>query len=158
MEDKAFLELGAGSGLLSLIVAKRGARVTATDISTIAIQALDINSVYNQVQIQIVRSDVFQDITHQPFDIIAVNPPYYPKDPSSEQELAWYCGSEYQFFHKFFGSLPNFIHSQTQVIMVLSEVAPKGDVRNICHSYGFKMIEKETKKVLWEKQSIYHCQ
>src|SRR5262245_45180434 len=43
--NKTFLELGAGSGLISIFAAKRNAIVTAIDINPIAIQNVKINAV-----------------------------------------------------------------------------------------------------------------
>ena len=43
LQAKAFLELGAGSGLISIFAAKQGATVTATDINPVAIEFLERN-------------------------------------------------------------------------------------------------------------------
>src|SRR6185436_12360858 len=45
IEKKTFLELGAGSGLISMVAAKRKALVTAIDINPIAVDYLKANSI-----------------------------------------------------------------------------------------------------------------
>ena len=78
---KRFLELGAGSGLISFAAAKKGAVVTATDINAQAVKYLGENSRANRLALEIIHSDLFTDIPHCRFDIVAINPPYYKKDP-----------------------------------------------------------------------------
>lgn len=77
LQGKRFLELGAGSGLISIQAAKKGAIVTATDINPVAIDCLRRNCDQNNVTAEIILSDLFAVIPEQPFDIIAINPPYY---------------------------------------------------------------------------------
>src|SRR5689334_22250136 len=48
-KGSAVLELGAGSGLISIYAAKRGAKVTATDINEVAVHSLKLNAEINKV-------------------------------------------------------------------------------------------------------------
>ena len=73
MKDKTFLELGAGSGLISICAAQKGAAVTATDINPVAIQYLQKNSLANNVSLRVIESDLFKTIAAQQFDFIAIN-------------------------------------------------------------------------------------
>src|SRR6185436_6799030 len=92
LEKKLFLELGCGSGLISIYAAKKGAMVTATDINETALLFLAKNSRFNNTALRIIKSDLFHDISEQAFDIIAINPPYYKKQPLSARDYAWHCG------------------------------------------------------------------
>src|SRR4029079_10565830 len=49
LQGKRFLELGCGSGLISIAAAKMGAMVTATDINPLATEYLKENSRRNNV-------------------------------------------------------------------------------------------------------------
>ncbi|GAB4030050.1 methyltransferase [Spirosoma gilvum] len=115
------LELGAGSGLLAVAMAKRNAFVTASDISLKACEAVQQNAKLNEVTIEVIHSDLFDDITYTPFDLIVINPPYYPQDAQSEAELAWYCGKNFDYFQKLFSQLSSFLSKDGRAIMVLSE-------------------------------------
>ena len=53
LENKSFLEMGAGSGLISVYGAKQNANVTAIDINPVAIKFLRINSEENNVRLNI---------------------------------------------------------------------------------------------------------
>ena len=59
--NKTFLELGAGSGLISMIASQRGAYVTASDINSTAIGYLESNADHNQASFTIIQSDLFEN-------------------------------------------------------------------------------------------------
>ncbi len=70
------LDLCTGSGCLAVSVAKHAKiSVTATDISTHAINIAKRNAKNNGVDINFVKSDMFERLTGK-FDLIISNPPY----------------------------------------------------------------------------------
>jgi len=152
---KNFLELGAGSGLIAFSAAKKGALVTATDINPIAIEYLKKNSRLNNLPLQIIQSDLFQNIPLQAFDIIAINPPYYKKQPVTEAEFAWYCGTNGEYFSALFEDLKNYIHGQSLVIMILSDVCDLEMIKDIAAGYSFIFEPVQTKKLMWEINYIF---
>jgi len=113
------LEIGAGSGILSLYCAKNGAIVTTCDISTKACENTKSNQDLNGLHLQVIHSDLFSAIPPQTFDLVLVNPPYYKKNPGNEAEYAWYCGEQGEYFERFFKGLDSFIHKSSSVYMVL---------------------------------------
>jgi len=76
------LELGAGTGLISIYAAKKGSAVTASDISQSAVNNIEKNSKMNDVNVEIVHSDLFENIPLKKYDYIIINPPYYKKNPA----------------------------------------------------------------------------
>src|SRR6476659_2386261 len=121
LQNKKLLEPGAGSGLISIYVAQKGAIVTATDINPVAVECLKENTRQNNVEIDIIRSDLFDEVPPQLFDVIVINPPYYKKDPESYADYAWSCGSNGEYFEKLFTQLGNYIHTETRILMVLCD-------------------------------------
>jgi len=121
LNGKSFLELGAGSGLLSIYAAKKGAKVVATDINPVAIECIQTNATENFVKMKIIESDVFDKIPQGQFDFILINPPYYKKNPSSFSDYAWYCGEKGEYFQKLFKGLHNYVHENSNVLMVLCD-------------------------------------
>lgn len=121
LKGKTVLELGCGCGIISILAAKKDAAVTATDINTTALEALKKNAADNQVAIEILYSDLFENLKNRSFDLIIINPPYYPKKPTSIAEKAWYCGEDFEYFEQLFLQLPDFITPSNDVYMILSE-------------------------------------
>ena len=155
LQGKDFLELGAGNGLISIYAAKQDAKVTATDINPVAIEFLRINSEENNVRLNIVKSDLFENISVQQFDIIAINPPYYKKDPHTLIDHAWYCGENGEFFFDLFKQLPKYIHKDSVVIMVLCDGCDLGMIEEAANQNGFKLSRVQIKQSLIEKNFIY---
>jgi release factor glutamine methyltransferase len=54
------LELGCGSGIISLFAASKGAVVTASDINKVAIETLKEASIKNNINLNVVYSDLFE--------------------------------------------------------------------------------------------------
>jgi len=155
LHGKKFLEPGAGNGLISIYAAKHRAKVTATDINPVALEYLKINSIENNTELNIIHSDLFENIPLQQFDIIAINPPYYKKNPQTLLDHAWYCGENGEFFFRLFAQLPAYIHRNSEVLMVLCDGCDIEMIEEAAREYGFKLNCVETKQTLIEKNFIY---
>ncbi|HSU27769.1 MAG TPA: HemK2/MTQ2 family protein methyltransferase [Chitinophagaceae bacterium] len=139
LQNSSFLEPGAGSGLISFYAAQRGAKVTATDINPIAIEYLRKNAENNRVDIKIIPSDLFENMSADVFDIIAINPPYFKKKPVNPIDFAWYCGEQGEYFEKLFRSLGNYIHEGSVILMVLCNDCDLDMIRKYADENGFSM-------------------
>lgn len=155
LTGKSFLELGCGSALISIAAAKQGAIVTASDISSKAVENAAFNAHLNNVDIEIIKSDLFDNIKRETFDIIAVNPPYYKGSVSKEEDYAWYSGDAYQYFHKLFGSLCSYMHDQTKVYMVLSNDCEWEQFEQIAQKASFQWDLKSEAKMFLERNYIW---
>ena len=155
LKNKNFLEPGCGSGLISIYAAKKGAIVTATDINPVAIETLTKNSIQNNVELTIIQSDLFQNIPEQQFDIIAINPPYYKKQPKSAQDHAWYCGERGEYFSGLFKNLNNYIHEDSQVLMVMFEGCDMKMIEDLAAQNGFRLDCIYSKQNLLERNFIF---
>jgi len=79
------LELGTGSGAIALSLALEivDSKITATDLSSAALKVAQKNSdSYNLNHISFLKSDWFNEIKENNFDLIISNPPYI--DPDDE--------------------------------------------------------------------------
>ena len=81
------LEIGCGTGIISVHLASKGAQVTAVDLNPKAVEATRFNSMNNGVKIEVLEGDMFAPVEGRRFGTIVCNPPYLPpsdrryKDP-----------------------------------------------------------------------------
>ena len=158
LDGKSFLELGAGSGLVSLFAAKKGAKVTSSDISQKAIENIKINSEQNNLPLTIIHSDLFDKFPQQPFDWIFINPPFYPKNPQNEKEMAFYCGEGFEYFIRLFAQIKDFIHEKTFIYMILSEDCDLKKIESIANSEGFQWVIEEKRQKWGELNFIFRIE
>lgn len=155
LQGRTFLELGAGSGLISIFAANRGAVVTATDINPAAIQCLQTNRGLNSALLEIIHSDLYTSIPSRAFDVIAVNPPYYRKHPETDMEMAWYCGADGEYFDGFFGGLAGYTHFASDVWMVLCAGCDLEMIQGLAARHGWKMECVWTRRNIIERDYIF---
>ena len=89
-ESPKILELGTGSGIISIVLSKelREPIITATDISHEALITAKNNAdKHNINDINFVESNWFDSIKNEKFDLIISNPPYVDKSKLSNKEL-----------------------------------------------------------------------
>ena len=83
------LEIGCGSGIISMHLAQRGNVVTAIDINPKAVEATKFNSKENDLEIEVLEGDLFSCVKDRRFGTIVCNPPYLPPaDEYDDPELS----------------------------------------------------------------------
>ena len=155
LPGQRFLELGAGSGLISIYAAKKGALITASDINPVAVSYLQKNATNNQVQLNIIYSDLFDQIPPAKFDYILINPPYYKRKPVSHAEYAWYCGEQGEYFQNLFKGLAVYMNTSSEVLMILCDGCDIDMVEQFSDQYNFRMQCVYTKSSLIEKNYVF---
>ncbi|MFD6888138.1 HemK2/MTQ2 family protein methyltransferase [Streptomyces sp. NPDC059957] len=90
------LEIGTGTGALSLHAATRGAQVTAVDVSWPAVATARLNAWIHRLPLRVLHGDFEARTTGRRFDVVFSNPPYVPAPdsrlPSRGPERAWDAG------------------------------------------------------------------
>ncbi|MFJ6774081.1 HemK2/MTQ2 family protein methyltransferase [Kitasatospora sp. NPDC091257] len=93
------LDLGTGTGAVALAAAGTGARVTAVDLSALAVATAWVNARLNRRRVRLCRGDLGAPVAGRRFDLITANPPYVPTGddvarPGRGPALAWDAGAD----------------------------------------------------------------
>ncbi|GAA2260218.1 methyltransferase [Streptomyces ruber] len=92
------LDVGTGSGALALAAARRGARVTAVDVSRRAVATVRLNARLAGLRVRAVHGDLFAPVSAETFDLVLANPPYVPAPPTGREPRgaarAWDAGGD----------------------------------------------------------------
>lgn len=137
------LEVGTGTGLISLMLAQRNskAKITAIDINDAAVELSAENfkaSPFSE-RLKAVNSDFKNFSANQKFDLIVSNPPYFEENPSAKDVLAR---------QKLELDFSDLIKKSSELISaagILSVIIPfesGGDFENICRKNQFHLIRK----------------
>ena len=80
-EGQSVLEIGTGSGLVSMYASLLSDDVTATDINYNALELAEKNFKLNNINnIKLEFGDMFEPVKDKKFDVILFNTPYLPTD------------------------------------------------------------------------------
>ena len=120
VEGKKVLEMGCGTGIISIHCAKAGASVTAVDVNPGALECTRVNARSNHLSIQVIESDLFSAITDD-FDLIIFNPPYLPVSEDGELERAWAGGEGgLEVVERFLGEALSHLRPDGRVLLLIS--------------------------------------
>lgn len=159
LKDKRFLEIGCGSGLISLLAQQKNAIVTACDINEVAVDCTKLNFIKNFGEqlsdVSVLKSDLFDFIPDSKFDTVVINPPYFFDEVNSNEQLAWNCGKNGEYFVKLFSQLKTFIYNRSLVYMILADNCEIDKIKDIAKSHHFIFELIVQKKIKWETNFIY---
>jgi release factor glutamine methyltransferase len=145
---KRALEIGCGSGLLSILLAKNGADVTAVDINPVAVEATKANAKANGTKIEAFVSDLFSKVKGK-FGLIVFNAPYL-REETSEGSEAWAAGEGLEIIKRFILGAPKYLEKDAYIIMLISSLTGKEEVLGMFAKAGLKAKAVAEKKVAWE--------
>jgi len=158
LDNKKFLEIGSGTGVLGLLARRKGAAVTSVDIDPRAVENTRVNfslNFKNDPLVDVMQSDVFSNLQKHRFNFILINPPYYFKPVKVNSQYAWYCGENGEFFEALFGGLKDHVLPGFEAYMVLEEGCDLDRIRSIAGKYRVTLQEVDERLIRWERNFIF---
>lgn len=155
----SLLEIGCGSGLLSVAAAKTAQRVVATDISLEAVRNTQENLIRNSLdhRCSVIQSDLLSALNpNSKFSVIAFNPPYLPKDEhTTDMDRALVGGMVgVEMTETFLREAPAYLQNQGSVYVVASSLADVERVEAAMLKNGLRVERLATKKLFFETLQV----
>lgn len=150
-EGKKILDMGCGSGFLSILAAKKNF-VTSVDINAKACRTVKNNAMKNEVNIEVIHSDLFNKVKER-FDIIVFNPPYLPDIEEDElKDISYHGGpTGREVIGKFIKDAGNFLNENGKLLLLISSLTGEKEVIEMLENHGFTAKILARKKVPWEE-------
>jgi release factor glutamine methyltransferase len=124
LQEKSFLEIGCGAGVVALSAARKGAKVTAVDINPEAVRCTLTNAARNQLSVKAQVGDLFEPLGSTRFDVIAWNPPFLPGEAKSPGEAAFFGGRNFDLIQRFAKEVRAHLEPGGPVYTILSADIP----------------------------------
>lgn len=129
------LEIGCGSGAVTMILSQECQHVTAIDISPVAVSNTKFNC-RNSTNVSVFQSDLFSKVpADQKFDIIIFNAPFFRIAPGDILHYAW-CYHD-NLFERFFEGSRSRLKTGGHIYLVYSSVGYLEDVLRPAELMGF---------------------
>ena len=148
------LEIGAGSGAVSVLVAKKACRVVGVDIDPQAVVCATKNAEMNGVtNVSFLESDMFSRVRGV-FDIVIFNAPYLPVGDPWELRLGaktWAGGATGRdIVQRFADGLGEHLKKGGRAFVVISSFTGLDETVDLFSKKGFNVEIAGQKKVPWE--------
>ena len=94
LRGRRLLDVGCGSGVISVAAALCGAHVTSTDINPLAVETTEKNAELNGVGVNGIVGDCLDNVKDRDFDIIVANCPLFAMHESNNQNTPVFNGEK----------------------------------------------------------------
>ncbi len=156
----AVLDIGTGTGIQAIQAVKWGAeRVVAVDLNDEAVDCAKSNVLRNgyRDQIQVLKSDLFESIPSEKFDLIIANLPIgdFPLEGIVEAALYDPC---YSLHKRFFEEAPQYLKEQGRIILSHADFKGETDFsefEEMIRIYGLRVDKFFEEKALGYNWRLY---
>ncbi|MFH1521145.1 MAG: HemK2/MTQ2 family protein methyltransferase [Candidatus Micrarchaeota archaeon] len=151
------LEVGCGSGIVSLICARAGNDVIGVDVNSAAIKCAKENAKRNKIKsVRFIKSDLFSKVPKEKFDAILFNPPYLPTSKeeiiSGALNLAFDGGPDgMDVIKNFLNHVNDYLKHGGSLFLVQSSLSDEKFIVNRLHEMGYKIEFIAEEKFFFEK-------
>ena len=151
-DGERVLEIGCGSGVVSIHCAKNGCVVTSGDINPKAVELTKKNASDNDVRIDVVETDVYSNIEGR-FDTILFNLPYLPVDEEGLLAKSWSGGPDgLGPLPELLEGAPEHLNDGGRVVVVISSLMDNDALWDLLDGYSVE--KKGELKLFFEKLAV----
>ncbi|MCD6525351.1 MAG: methyltransferase [Thermococcus sp.] len=117
------LDVGTGTGIIALLMARKAKRVLGVDVNPKAIELAKKNAELNGItNVEFRVSDLFENVSGR-FDVITFNAPYLPGEPEKPIDLALVGGETgREVIDRFIREVPDYLTENGRVYLVQSSI------------------------------------
>ena len=156
-EGQSVLEIGTGSGLVSMYASLLSDDVTATDINYNALELAEKNFKLNNINtIRLEFGDLFEPVKNEKFDVILFNTPYLPTDSddiiNDDLNYAFDGGLDgRKVIDRFINDVSNHLNDKGIVQIIQSSLSDNDRTLHMFDSNGFIAEIAESEKFFFEE-------
>ncbi len=156
-EGQSVLEIGTGSGLVSMYASLLTDDVTATDINYNALELAEKNFKLNNINtIKLEFGDLFEPVKDKKFDVILFNTPYLPTDSediiNDDLNYAFDGGLDgRKVIDRFINEVSNHLNDKGIVQIIQSSLSDNNRTLDMFDRNGFIAEIAESEKFFFEE-------
>jgi len=142
--EDAALDIGTGSGLIAILLAKKAKEVVATDINPSSVRCTLLNAKLNQIDehLEVICGNLFAPFRKgEKFDLVTFNPPYLPSEEGEGDswiERGWSGGPSGRVVtDRFMDELDEHLRVGGRVLLIQSSLMGVDETVNRLGSLGF---------------------
>lgn len=155
-------DLGTGTGIQGLALARRGAQVVSVDVNPHAVRLARANARRNGLgdRIEVVRASLLAPL-RGPFDLVAFNPPYLPVEGEVRGDLAkaWEGGpGGIAWAPLFLAGLHRCLAPGGRAVVLVSSLGARGAFLALAAQRGFVAEAVASEKLPWETLEAFLVQ
>ncbi|MBR6870098.1 MAG: methyltransferase [Candidatus Methanomethylophilaceae archaeon] len=151
-QGEKVLEVGCGSGIVSIHCALNGCAVTSGDINPKAVELTRRNFEANRLSSDVVETNVYSAIEGR-FDTIVFNIPYLPVDEEGLLAKAWSGGPDgLGPLPKLLEGAPEHLNEGGRVVVVVSSLMDGAALHELLDQYDYMVIGES--RMFFEKLSV----
>ncbi len=162
--SKIVLEMGAGSGVISIYLSDYVKKVYAVDIDKGAIKYTrdEIRKISSRREkpiknINLINSDLFSKVGKElRFDLIVFNPPYLPNEKKISNDIALNGGSQgNEIIIKFLEQAKDYLALNGEILLLFSSFSKRNKILKKAKELGYEFKLLNKKIIFFEKLYVY---
>lgn len=136
------LEIGCGSGVVSIHCALAGAEVVCGDVNPRAVALTRMNAAANGAVLEAVETDVYSNVEGR-FDLVLFNLPYLPVEEGEGLARAWSGGPDgLGPLPRLLDGAPKHLLPGGRVVVVTSSLMDRKGLREVLAPYSVRTLAK----------------